>query len=372
MSNDYLELISKNLIASAIVFLTGIILAGSGICQGQEATVSNIPETNLPDKPLPVKIPPQNYIIGADISWVQAAEDRGTKYSDNGVQKDILEILKAHGFNYIRLRTFVDPTKSTPKDRPYSTQGYCDLPHTITMSKRVKKAGMGLSIDFHYSDSWADPSKQYTPSAWKDLSFDDLVKKTHDYTKDAIEQLKNAGAKPDMVQIGNEITPGMMTDRGGSTDNWAQLGALIKAGISGAREADPNILIVLHIDKGGDNSATRRWVDAALEQGIEFDVLAQSCYTRWQGQPSEWKANFDDLVTRYPKLSFLIAELAADVLETNEIMLNLPGNRGLGTMIWEPTANNNQQAIFDYQGRVIPARMALYDQVVKQYMEKKK
>ncbi|MBN1973991.1 MAG: glycosyl hydrolase 53 family protein [Sedimentisphaerales bacterium] len=329
-------------------------------------------DTRPAAKSTSVKIPYKDYIIGADISWVQAAEERGTKYSDNGVQKDILEILKDYGFNFIRLRTFVDPTKATPRDRPYSMQGYCDLPHTIEMSKRVKAAGMGLSIDFHYSDSWADPGKQFTPSAWLDLSFDDLVKKMHDYTKDAIEQLKAAGAKPDMVQIGNEITPGIMTDRGGSTKNWTQLGALLKAGIAAAREVDPNIIIVLHIDKGGDNEATRRWVDAALAQGIEFDVLGQSCYTRWQGQPADWKANFADLAARYPKLAFLIAELAAEVKEAHEIMLNLPDKKGLGTIIWEPTANNNRQALFNNQGAVIPERMALYSQIVKEYQEQRK
>jgi arabinogalactan endo-1,4-beta-galactosidase len=328
------------------------------------------PDANEPAEATPVKIPPEDYMIGADVSWVQAAEDRGRRFSDNGVEKDILEILKDHGFNYIRLRVFVDPTKPTPRDRPYSMQGYCDLPHTIEMSKRVKAAGMGLFIDFHYSDSWADPGKQYTPSAWLDLTFDELVEQTHDYAKDSVEQLKAAGATPDMVQIGNEITPGMMTDRGGSTKNWEQLGALLEAGIAGVREVDPNILIALHIDKGGDNEATRRWVDAALAQGVEFDVLAESCYTRWQGQPSDWKANFEDLVTRYPNLSFLIAEMAVEVLEANEIMLDLPDHKGLGTFIWEPTAGNNRQALFDYQGNVIPERMALYDQVVEQYLQR--
>ncbi len=364
-----------------IYFLLFSMLIFCSMAIGSESSSYNrlmdSPESKLPE-PLtsaessstPVKIPYNKYMIGADISWVQSSEDRGRRYSDNGVEKDIFEILKDHGFNYIRLRTFVDPTKATPRDRPYSMQGYCDLPHTIEMSKRVKAAGMGLFIDFHYSDSWADPGKQFTPSVWADLSFDDLVKKTHDYTEDAIEQLKAAGAKPDMVQIGNEITPGMMTDRGGSVKNWEQLGALLKAGISGAREVDPNILIVLHIDRGGDNATSRKWVDAALAQGIEFDILGQSCYTRWHGPPSGWKANFDDLVTRYPNLSFLIAEMATEVLETNEIMLSLPEGKGLGTFIWEPTANNNRQALFDNSGKVIPERMALYDQIVKDYLEK--
>jgi len=371
----------KSEMSLCIYFLLFSMLIFCSMAIGSESSSSNrlmdSPESKLPElltsaesSSTPVKIPYNKYMIGADISWVQSSEDRGRRYSDNGVEKDILEILKDHGFNYIRLRTFVDPTKATPRDRPYSMQGYCDLPHTIEMSKRVKAAGMGLFIDFHYSDSWADPGKQFTPSAWADLSFDDLVKKTHDYTKDAIEQLKAAGAKPDMVQIGNEITPGMMTDRGGSVKNWEQLGALLKAGISGAKEVDPNILIVLHIDRGGDNATSRKWVDAALAQDIEFDILGQSCYTRWHGPPSGWKANFDDLVTRYPNLSFLIAEIATEVLETNEIMLNLPEGKGLGTFIWEPTANNNRQALFDNSGKVIPERMALYDDVVNKYLQR--
>ena len=306
---------------------------------------------------------PQGFIVGADISWVQAAEDRGVRYSDGGIERDILEILQDHGFNYIRLRVFNDPTQPTPRDRPYSMDGYADLPHTIQMARRVKAASMGLLIDFHYSDSWADPGKQFTPSAWAELSFDDLVTAMHDWTRDAIAQMRDAGVRPDMVQIGNEITPGMMTDHGGSTRNWEQLGRLLKAGISAVKEVDPEIFAVLHIDKCGDNTATRRWVDAALEQGIEFDILGQSCYPRWHGPPSDWQANFDDLPRRYPNLSFVIAEAAAEVRETVEIMRGVPAGRGLGTFIWEPTANNNGQALFDIDGAVIPEKMAVYDEI---------
>ena len=238
---------------------------------------------------------PEDFIVGADISWVQAAEDRGVQFSDEGVEKDMLVILKDHGFNYIRLRVFHDPTKATPKDRPYSKQGYCDLPHTIEMAKRVKAANMGLLIDFHYSDSWADPGKQFTPLAWAELSFDELVVAMHDWTKDAMTQMKEAGVQPDMVQIGNEISPGMMTDRGGSVRDWSKLGRLLKAGIAGVKEVDPDIRVVLHIDESGEKEAARWWVDSALEQGVAFDILGLSCYTRWHGPPAGWKENFDDL-----------------------------------------------------------------------------
>ena len=333
------------------VVLTLIVLGTAGMNQGNGQTPA-------------VKIP-QGFIIGADISWVQAAEDRGVKFSDRGVDKDILEILKDHGFNYIRLRVFHDPTKPTPRDRPYSRQGYCDLPHTIEMANRVKAADMGLLVDFHYSDSWADPGKQFAPSAWADLSFEELVTVMRNWTREAVAKMRAAGVQPDMVQIGNEITPGIMTDRGGSTRDWHKLGQLLKAGIAGVKEVDPRILVLLHIDKGGDNAATRWWVHAALAENVQFDILGLSCYSRWQGPPSKWKANFDDLVTRYPQLSFLIVEFGAKVAETSQIMFELPSCKGLGTFIWEPTANNNGQALFDRQGAVIPDRMRLYDEIVQ-------
>ena len=210
------------------------------------------------------------YIVGADISSVPAAEARGMKFSDNGAQKDILQILKDHGFNYIRLRLFVEPKNPGG----YSPQGWCDLPHTLPMAKRVKQAGMGLLLDFHYSDTWADPGKQTKPLAWRQLPPDQLAQTMRDYTRDAIDQLKAAGGEPDMVQIGNEITPGLLlntllggrgggaqtvsTQPEGSARDWNMLASLLKAGVSGVKDVDPRILIVLHIDKGGDNAASRR------------------------------------------------------------------------------------------------------------------
>ena len=337
----------------------------TGCASGKLVTSSSSSDKIVPLRP--------SFIVGADISAVPAQEARGIKFSDKGVQKDVLQILKDHGFNYIRLRVFVQPTNSGG----YSAQGYCDLPHTIDMARRVKAAGMGLLIDFHYSDTWADPGKQTKPLAWRQLPLDQLIQTMHDYTKDAVARLKAAGVEPDMVQIGNEITPGLLLNqlparRGGntpqvisdqpegSTRDWTILASLLK-------EVDPKILIVLHIDRGGDNATTRRWVDNALAQGVSFDILGESCYTRYQGPPETWKTNFDDLVARYPKLSFIIAEVAYETAESNGIMRNLSDHRGLGTFIWEPTQQGNQQQLFDSRGAVIPEKMALYDKVVKDY-----
>jgi arabinogalactan endo-1,4-beta-galactosidase len=354
----------------SVILAAAMIVGWAGRASGQPAGTNQ--NQMVPFRP--------SFIIGADISAVPAAEDRGTKFSDQGVQKDVLQILKDHGFNYIRLRLFVEPTNAGG----YSRQGYCDLPHTVAFAHRVKAAGMGFLLDFHYSDTWADPGKQTKPLAWRQLPLNRLIQTMHDYTKEAVTRLKNAGAEPDMVQIGNEITPGFLLNRlpggrggrgalqvseqpEGSTTNWDNLAALLKAGIAGVKEVDARILIVMHIDKGGDNAATRRWVDNALSQGVSFDILGQSCYTRYQGKPAAWKANFDDLVTRYPKLSFLIAEVGYETTESNEIMHNLPDHRGLGTFIWEPTQNMNQQQLFSPNGAVIPEKMALYDKVVKDY-----
>jgi arabinogalactan endo-1,4-beta-galactosidase len=321
-----------------------------------------------------------SFIIGADISAVPAAEARGVKWSDGGTNKDLLQILKDHGFNYIRLRIFVEPTNAGG----YSRQGYCGMAQTMAMGKRVKDAGMGFLLDFHYSDTWADPGKQTKPLAWRELPLDQLVQTVHDYTKDVVTQLKNNGAEPDMVQIGNEITPGMLlntvpggrggggprqisTQPEGSARNWDSLASLLQAGIAGAKEADPRILVVLHIDKGGDNAASRGWVDAALAHGVSFDILGESCYTRYQGPPDSWRTNFNDLAERYPRLSFIVAEVGFETTEANAIMHDLPDHRGLGTFIWEPTQGMNQQQLFDGTGAVIPEKMALYDKVVKDY-----
>lgn len=144
---------------------------------------------------------PEGKILGADISFLPQLEARGIKFSEKGIQKDVFEILKGHGFNYIRLRLFVDPAN----DSGYSPKkGFCDLQHTLQMAKRIKTAGMKFLLNFHYSDAWADPGKQFKPEAWKGLDFNDLAKKVFDYTTNVLQALKAQGTLPEMVQTGND------------------------------------------------------------------------------------------------------------------------------------------------------------------------
>ena len=355
---------------------------------------------------------PQGYIIGADLSAVPAAEDRGTTFMDKGQVMDILQIMKAHGFNYVRVRIFVDPTASDGYDTR-SGNAYCGLEQTIKLGKRIKAAGMGFLLDFHYSDNWADPGKQVKPLAWRDLAFPELVKTVHDYTKDVVSQLKAAGAEPDMVQPGNEITPGMLLPDG-STKNWNQLAALLKAGIAGVKEVDPNIIIMLHIDKGGNNAVSHAWVDGALSHGVEFDILGESCYsnTQWQGPITKQVANFADLVKSYPNLYFINDEYGGSIRNAdndqiangggrgqdgtaevvlkrpawstdgldwskrwaNDMMFDIPNERGLGAFSWEPTQNGNQQTLFSNVNGHPTANqeMYLFDEMAKRYASRMK
>jgi arabinogalactan endo-1,4-beta-galactosidase len=322
------------------------------------------------------------FYIGADITWVQADESRGATYSD-GTQKEILQLLKDHGFNYVRMRVFVDPRAADGYDK---SGGFGDLAHTITFGKRVKAAGMGFLVDFHYSDNWADPGKQCVPVAWQSFTtIAQMATAVHDYTKDAITQLVAQGARPDMVQVGNEITPGMLIHRcdsggqptgnnpvTGSLSSWTNLGMLLKAGVAGVKEVDAGILIMLHIDRGNNLATSRSFIMNAMSQGVAFDVFGESCYTAYQGMPSAWMSTFTSLATEFPNLKFVIAEYGPEQRAANDVMFNLAGGRGLGTFNWEPThsgAWNTGHVLFSASGNryTATADLSLYDAMKTAY-----
>ncbi|HEX7511496.1 MAG TPA: glycosyl hydrolase 53 family protein, partial [Chitinivibrionales bacterium] len=318
----------------------------------------------------------QPFILGADVSWIPEEEARGVKYFDNGVQKDIFQILKDHKFNYIRLRIFNNPTAKSGGSvattgavyggYDSSGPGFCDLAHTKAMALRIKAAGMKLSLDFHYSDNWADPGKQYKPHAWANATFTQLTDSVRRYTTYVLTELKNQGTLPGMVQVGNEITAGMIWPEG-KINNWDNFAELLKAGIAGVKDVDSTIKIVLHIDKGGSYADTKSWLSNALSRDVAFDILGQSCYTEFQGNPAGWKAAFDSLTINYPDIAFIIAEYSQEKRAANDIMFNLPGARGLGTFIWEPL--QYYEKIFTPSGNNwnTNAYIDLYPQMSKDY-----
>lgn len=248
------------------------------------------------------------FIKGADISFVDEIEAEGGAYYENGVQRDVLDILQDSGVNSARLRIWNNPEFD-----------YCNPQKTLMMAKRIKEKGLHFLLDFHYSDYWADPSKQYMPKAWEQLSFEELVQAVEKFTASFIEQLIAQGTAPDMVQVGNEITNGMIWGEGrvdgehNTPEQWEKLGQLIAAGIRGVQAAaaagDAAIPVMIHIDRGGDNEGSRYFYDKLVALGIDYDIIGLSYYSWWHGTLEEFSDNMADLAKRYRK-PIVVVEVA--------------------------------------------------------------
>ncbi|MBC7588160.1 MAG: glycosyl hydrolase 53 family protein, partial [Chitinophagaceae bacterium] len=301
-------------------------------------------------------------MIGADISFLPELEDKGVKFSDKGETKDAIEILKDHGFNYIRLRIFNEPAN----DSGYSPKkGFCDLEHTKQMAKRIKAAGMKLLLDFHYSDYWADPGKQYKPAAWKNLSFVELKKAVFDYTKKVLLELKEQGTLPDMVQAGNEINHGMLWPDG-SIGNIDKLAQLINAGNAAVKEVDASIAIMVHIALGGQNSESEFFLDNMIARNVKFDLIGESYYPKWHGTLDDLRDNLTKLALKYNK-DVVVVEYSQLKEAVNKIAFELPNNKGKGTFIWEPLST--WESVFEKNG-VSNKLLLTYDNLSKQYLKK--
>jgi beta-galactosidase len=319
------------------------------------------PSQKFVAKAIPVKKKTIDKMLGADISFLPQLEARGIKFQDKGIEKDAIEILKNHGFNYVRLRIFNNPAA----DSGYSPKiGFCNLDYTLQMAKRVKAAGMKLLLDFHYSDTWADPEKQYKPAAWKDLSFDELKDSVFNYTKTVIKALKDQGTLPGMVQVGNEINHGMIWPEGhiGHLDSLA---ALIDAGIKGVHAVDVSIPIMLHIALGGQQDEAFFFFDNMLARGLQFDVMGMSYYPKWHGTLEDLRNNLTSMANRY-RQDIIVVEYSALKKEVNDIVFNLPNGKGKGTAIWEPL--NTWEKIFEKDGKSNEL-ILLYDDIHQEFME---
>lgn len=281
---------------------------------------------------------------GADISWLPQMEASGYKfYNASGTQEDCFQILKDLGINSIRLRTWVHP--STDK-----TNGHCSKSETVAMALRAQQYGMRIMIDFHYSDSWADPSKQNKPAAWAGCTFSQLLDSVYNYTADVMTALKTAGIYPEWVQVGNEITGGMLWPDGSNSSSWTNLVQLINKGYDAVKAVSPDSKVILHVDQGNNNSRFVWWFGNATTNGAKFDVIGMSYYPYWLNQDytlsiNNLGANLLDMVSRYNK-DVIVAEVGG--LDTNAQntydMLTaviakvkaVPNSRGLGVFYWEP------------------------------------
>ncbi|MFG1994101.1 arabinogalactan endo-beta-1,4-galactanase [Actinoplanes sp. NPDC048988] len=335
-------------------------------------------------------------VRGADLSFLPQLEEAGGRYRDlRGRVRPAEQILAREGATHMRLRVWVDPP-----------DGYSDRARALHLARRAKKAGLKIVLDPHYSDFWADPGKQPIPASWP-TGLPALLTKIHTYTRDLLRDFARQGTPADIIQIGNEITNGLLWPAGqlyppDGTQQWPAFTDLLKSGIAGAREAaGDHVRVMLHIDRGGKMGDTRWFFDNIATYGVPYDILGQSYYPMWHGSIADLQANLADSATRYGK-PILLAEVAYPWTMTDgdgrgnivtdpatlpdldqfpataagqaafyervrQVLLAVPGSLGLGFLAWEPEwipgvgwepgaeAPNDNLTQFDFTGRALPS-----------------
>lgn len=299
------------------------------ICQGKDTRVAN--KLNLTDGTLTTSaidsitfVPPyEQHYVGGDISLLTKYEEKNANYLDvNGKKIDnMLTFLKEQGLNTMRVRLFVDPAKAPEDD---IKQGVVqDLDYVIALGKRIKAAGLLFMLDFHYSDTWADPGNQWTPSAWASFNDAQLQQKIYDYTLDCLQQLNKAGASPDFIQTGNEISYGMLWGTeaavGGSSwtnrcyttsaqSCWTRFFALLRQAIKACREVCPRAQIIIHSERIPKPDVLTDYFDRIHAANIDYDIIGLSYYSYHHGNFNTLNASLQKLESKYPKKKIMIVE----------------------------------------------------------------
>lgn len=305
------------------------------------------------------------FLRGVDVSHLDRVETHGGVFREAGVAGDALAMLRAHGVNAVRLRLWHTPAG-----------GYNSLARTLAMARRVEAEGMAFLLDLHYSDTWADPDTQTKPAAWNGLSYDVLRDSVRAYTQAVVAAFKAQGTLPDLVQIGNEITSGMLWPEGRveGSNNWTRLAGLLQAGVDGLRaalEPGDSVSVMIHIDRGGNASTSRWFFDNLTQHFTDFDVIGLSYYYWWGNNTlGQLALNMNAVAARYGR-DVVVAETAypwtlgwgdnthnpvgeaqhlhpgypATVDGQKQFLADLlarvrdvPEGRGRGVFYWEPTS----------------------------------
>ena len=315
-----------------------------------------------------------DFIRGADLSSLDEVERCGGKFYDNGKQGDAMAIMASHGMNLVRLRLWNDPYSESGE--PYGA-GTNDFETTCRLAERAKAQGLCFMLDFHYSDFWADPGKQFVPKAWRGLDSDGLCGAVYDFTEKTLKKLAARGISPDVVAIGNEITNGLLWPSG-RVPNFDNIARYVGAGIRASRKVLPGARVMIHLDNGGKNELYRNWFDSYFAAyGEDFDIIGLSYYPFWHGKMTDLAANMNDIAERYGKDLIVVetsmgfslddfseyeglsqnerkggaatAELAENVdypmtkdgqreflSDLKKVIRAVPGGRGRGFVWWEP------------------------------------
>ncbi len=367
----------------------------------------------------PVEGLTDDFMMGCDISSLAEIEKHGGKfYNAKGQEDDLFNILKENGVNTIRIKIWNNPTyeedlydwngKLIAKKGDAYGGGNNSVETDIPLAVRAKKAGMRLVLDFHYSDTWADPGKQKMPQDWKDLDAKALNAAVEKFTRESLNRFAQAGARADAVQIGNELNGGFMWPLG---KTWGEKGeqiggvkgftTLLNSASKGVRtsEEGDKIEIILHLADGCDNGLYRYFFDNVKKAKVDYDIIGFSFYSYWHGTPAALKSNMEDIAKRYGKKvavmetsyafteddgddqgnPFMIFSEADDgyratvqgqatsVRDVIDIVAHVNG--GCGVFYWEPAwipvkgaglsategATWENQAMFDFTGKALPS-----------------
>ena len=287
-----------------------------------------------------------SFVKGADISWVTEMESKGMRFSNaQGKETECTALMKELGFDAIRLRVWVDPA-----------DGYCNKEDVLAKALRAKKLGMKIMIDFHYSDTWADPSKQIPPAAWKDYDADKMAKAVGDHTKEVLGLLKDNGVEVSWVQVGNEVNQGMLLPLGQVKDSSVgSFAYFFSTGCNAVKSVYPDAQVILHVSNGHDAGLFRWFFSLMKSNNVRYDIIGMSLYPSWwenDGWSTGWKsvvdnclANIRSLISTYGK-PVMICETGMPCSkpemsrEAMQYILDETGkiDKFMGVFYWEPQA----------------------------------
>ena len=288
---------------AARVMLLAVVVGGCTSATGADPGPKPDDEAETPAGP--VFHSASDLVLGVDLSYVNQILDHGGSYADSLGVRSPYAIFADHGANTVRLRLWHDPAwvRTEVYDDP-SVPLYSGLEDVARAIEAAKAEGLDVSLDFHYSDMWADPGRQNVPAAWADITdLEVLTDSVYEYTRSTLQYLADRGLTPESVQVGNETNCGILSTEGGpdfpevSTcdGHWRSQGALLNAGIQAVRDVAPDTRVILHIAQPEN---VKPWFDAITGAGgvTDFDIIGFSYYSLWSDEPL---SSIDDHVERW-------------------------------------------------------------------------
>jgi arabinogalactan endo-1,4-beta-galactosidase len=278
---------------------------------------------------------------GADVGWLSQMEARGYVFKNSsGVKENCLDILKEKGINALRFRVWVNPSG-----------GYCGKQDVAYMAHRADSMGFNVLIDFHLSDTWADPAHQTKPAAWANDTFPQLLSDVYNHVYGVLDTLKSIGVVPKWVQIGNETNNGTLWPDGMATTHMANFAAIVDTGYAAVKAVDSSIQVIVHLSNGHDDKMYRWMFDGLKSYGARWDIIGMSVYPYWAYLP--WQTDdslalqtMEDMISRYNTKVMVVEAgyLYNDPIDANHYLLDLIAKTksvgGLGVFYWEPESYN--------------------------------